>query len=168
MRFEVVNIPQGQLILARLRRRNSLKPIPNPIDKIVGGKVRASRLLAGLSQQKLGAALGVSFQQVQKYESGANRISASRLQKIAEAVNVSLSSFFNVGISSEPTQPSKLDELNAICNEFLSTADGIRFLRAFQAVSDPKTRKSIVDLVVALAASGQSEPTETLRIRPAA
>jgi transcriptional regulator with XRE-family HTH domain len=145
-----------------------LKPIPNPIDKIVGAKVRASRLLAGLSQEKLGAAVGVSFQQVQKYESGANRIRASRLQKIAEALNAPLSSFFDVGISSEQIEPSKLDELNALSNEFLSTADGIRFLRAFTAVSDLKTRKSIVDLVVALAASSKLEATETMRIRPAA
>jgi transcriptional regulator with XRE-family HTH domain len=140
-----------------------LNPIPNPIDKIVGAKVRASRLLAGLSQEKLGAAVGVSFQQVQKYENGANRISASRLQKIAEALNAPLSSFFDGAISSEPTEPSKLDELNALSNEFLLTADGIRFLRAFKSVNDPKTRKSIVDLVVALAASGTSEATETLR-----
>jgi len=140
-----------------------LKPIPNPIDKIVGAKVRASRLLAGLSQEKLGAAVGVSFQQVQKYENGANRISASRLQKIAEALNAPLSSFFDGAISSEPTEPSKLDELNALSNEFLLTADGIRLLRAFKSVNDPKTRKSIVDLVVALAASGTSEATETMR-----
>jgi len=140
-----------------------LKPIPNPIDKIVGGKVRALRLSTGLSQEKLGAAVGVSFQQVQKYENGANRISASRLQKIAEALNAPLSSFFDGAISSEPTEPSKLDELNALSNEFLSTSDGIRFLCAFKSVNDPKTRKSIVDLVVALAASGTSGATETIR-----
>ena len=140
-----------------------MKPIPSPIDKIVGAKVRASRLLAGLSQEKLGAAVGVSFQQVQKYENGANRISASRLQKIAEALNAPLSSFFDGAISSELTKPSERDELNALSNEFLLTADGIRLLRAFKSVNDPKTRKSIVDLVVALAASGTSEATETMR-----
>jgi transcriptional regulator with XRE-family HTH domain len=145
-----------------------LKPISNPIDKIVGAKVRAARLLAGLSQEKLGAALGVSFQQVQKYESGANRISAGHLQKIAEALNAPLSSFFDGGSSSEQAGPSKLDELNALSNEFLSTAEGIRFLRAFKAVTDPKTRKSIIDLVVSLAANGKSEATETKRIRTAA
>ena len=139
-----------------------MKPIPNPVDKIVGARVRASRLLAGLSQEKLSAALGVSFQQVQKYENGTNRISASHLQKIAEELNAPLSSFFDGVISSEQTEPSKLDEMNALCNEFLSTADGIRFFRAFTAVRDPKTRKTIVDLVVALAAS-KSEAPETIR-----
>jgi hypothetical protein len=78
-----------------------------------------------------------------------------------------LTGFAHGAISSEPTVPSKLDELNALSNEFLSTADGIRFLRAFQSVNVPKTRKSIVDLVVALAASGRSEATETIGIRPA-
>ena len=142
--------------------------VPNHIDKLVGANVRASRLLAGLSQEKLGAALGVSFQQVQKYESGANRISASRLQQISEAVNAPLSSLFDGVISPEKAETPKLDELNVFAKEFLSTVDGIRFLRAFRAVGDLKTRKSIVDLVVSLAGSGELKATEDKRICSAA
>ena len=72
-----------------------LKKVPNPIDRHVGSRVRMRRMLAGVSQEKLGEALGLTFQQVQKYEKGANRISASRLQQIAKMLEVPVSFFFD-------------------------------------------------------------------------
>lgn len=129
-----------------------LKPTPDPIDVVIGAKVRSARLLSGLSQEKLGAALGVSFQQVQKYESGANRIGASRLQQIAIALKAPLYSFFDYATLPDATAQSLVgDELKLLVAEFLSTGDGVRLLRALREVRNPKTRKIIVDLVVVLA-----------------
>ena len=73
---------------------DALKKVPNPIDRHVGSRVRMRRMLASVSQEKLGEALGLTFQQVQKYEKGANRISASRLQNIAKILGVPVSFFF--------------------------------------------------------------------------
>ena len=72
-----------------------MKKVPNPIDRHVGSRVRMRRMLAGVSQEKLGEALGLTFQQVQKYEKGTNRISASRLQQIAKMLDVPVSFFFD-------------------------------------------------------------------------
>ena len=129
-----------------------MKTIPNPIDVHVGGKVKMYRLLAGISQKQLGEFIGVTFQQVQKYENGVNRIGASRLQQIAIALNSPLASFFDSTATTESSR-SEADELKSFLAEFLATADGIRFFRAFQQVANLTTRASIIDLVVALAAS---------------
>jgi transcriptional regulator with XRE-family HTH domain len=136
-----------------------VKTSPNPIDQHVGAKVRSYRLLAGVSQDRLGESLGVSFQQVQKYESGANRISASRLKQIAVALDAPVSAFFDDAMAPEKTSPSEINERNRLATEFLATVDGIRFLRAINKVRDPKAIKSIVDLVVALSSSGSDEAT---------
>ena len=71
-----------------------MKKLPNPIDKHVGSRVRMRRVLIGMSQERLGSALGLTFQQVQKYEKGTNRIGASRLQQIAGVLNVAAAYFF--------------------------------------------------------------------------
>jgi len=76
--------------------------LPNPIDQSVGGKVKAQRLRMGLSQEKLGEALGLTFQQVQKYEKGSNRISASKLQQIAQTLNVPPAFFWVRSTHSQP------------------------------------------------------------------
>jgi transcriptional regulator with XRE-family HTH domain len=136
-----------------------VKTSPNPIDQHVGAKVRSYRLLAGVSQDRLGESLGVSFQQVQKYESGANRISASRLKQIAVALDAPVSAFFDDAMVPEKTSPSEINERNRLATEFLATVDGIRFLRAINKVRDPKAIKSIVDLVVALSSNGSDEAT---------
>src|SRR5271167_2618011 len=78
-----------------MRRRNWMaKKAPNPIDKHVGSRVRMRRMMLGMSQEKLGDALGLTFQQVQKYEKGTNRIGASRLQQISQILQVQVSFFF--------------------------------------------------------------------------
>src|ERR1700678_3750766 len=102
---------------------------PNPIDIDVGDKVRKLRLLLGLSQRAVGAAVGVSFQQIQKYEAGANRIGASRLQQFANFLEVPTSYFFD----SEGQRPLA-DEISR---------ETLQFTRAFLTLSDAKTRKTI-------------------------
>lgn len=129
------------------------KKIPNPIDIHVGTRVRLRRIMLGLSQEKLGDSLGVTFQQVQKYEKGANRIGASRLQKISEILKTPVSFFFE----DAPGTPSNLegglaesDSPNYVV-DFLSSPEGLQLNKAFSNIKDPKVRKKIVDLVRSLA-----------------
>ncbi|MEM1365064.1 MAG: helix-turn-helix transcriptional regulator [Pseudomonadota bacterium] len=125
---------------------------PNPIDAHVGGRVRLRRTMLGLSQEKLGDALGVTFQQVQKYEKGSNRIGASRLQQIAEVLKTPISFFFEEAPGSEAAQPTGMREpATDFVVDFLSTSEGLQLNKAFARVSDPVVRRKIVDLVKALA-----------------
>jgi transcriptional regulator with XRE-family HTH domain len=128
---------------------------PNPIDKHVGARVRMRRLMVGLSQGKLGEALDVTFQQVQKYEKGANRIGASRLQQLARVLDVPPAYFFD-GAPSGGVQAAGFaePESNAYVVDFLSTNEGLQLNRAFSSIKDPSVRKSILDLVESLAAGG--------------
>ena len=143
-----------------------MKKVPNPIDKHVGSRVRMRRVLLGMSQEKLGEALSLTFQQVQKYEKGTNRIGASRLQQISKTLNVPPAYFFDGAPAFEEgsTSPSHLaaaEAGSAYVVDFLSTIEGLHLNRAFARIKDPKVRKRIVDLVIALAgddAPEQSQP----------
>jgi transcriptional regulator with XRE-family HTH domain len=134
-----------------------MKEAPNPVDKHVGSRVRMRRVLLGMSQEKLGEALGLTFQQVQKYEKGTNRVSASRLQEISKILKVPPSFFFD-GAPTGELQKSGFaeDTLSSQVVDFLSTAEGLQLNRAFTKIHDHKVRKKIVDLVVALANSGET------------
>jgi transcriptional regulator with XRE-family HTH domain len=130
------------------------KKAPNPIDKHVGSRVRMRRMMLGMSQEKLGNALGLTFQQVQKYEKGTNRIGASRLQQIAHIVQVPVSFFFE-GAPSVPTA-GRHDGMGeapspAYVSDFLATSDGLALTKAFTRISDSKLRRRIVDLVEQIA-----------------
>lgn len=126
------------------------KKAPNPIDKHVGSRVRMRRMMLSMSQEKLGDALGLTFQQVQKYEKGTNRIGASRLQQISEILKVPVSFFFEG--SPGPSTSSGLDEAPspAYVSDFLATSDGLALTKAFMQISDSKLRRRIVDLVEAM------------------
>jgi transcriptional regulator with XRE-family HTH domain len=110
-------------------------------------------IMLGMSQEKLGEALGLTFQQVQKYEKGTNRVGASRLQQISEILQVPVSFLFDGGPSgavnsdgfSEGTSP-------AYVSDFLATSEGLALTRAFTRISDAKLRRSIVELVEQIAA----------------
>jgi transcriptional regulator with XRE-family HTH domain len=130
---------------------------PNPIDKHVGSRVRMRRMLMGMSQEKLGEALGVTFQQVQKYEKGANRIGAGRLQDIAKVLDMSPSFFFEGAPTSSSETPGGFSEGSSseYVVDFLSTVEGLQLNKAFVSIKDPKVRRRVVDLVVAIAASGE-------------
>jgi transcriptional regulator with XRE-family HTH domain len=112
------------------------------------------RMLIGMSQEKLGEALGLTFQQIQKYEKGANRISASRLQQISDALSTPLAYFFKGAPTSDGAVQGGFAEAGAEENkvsDFVMTAEGLSLNRAFARLSDPKVRKRIVDLVTVLA-----------------
>src|SRR6201995_4176193 len=129
------------------------KKAPNPIDKHVGARVRMRRMMLGMSQEKLGDALGLTFQQVQKYEKGANRIGASRLQQISNILQVPVSFFFE-GAPQTPGQPTgNFSEAPspAYVSDFLATSDGLALTKAFMNIKDGKLRRRIVDLAEQIA-----------------
>src|SRR5688572_30584301 len=131
------------------------KKTPNPTDKHVGSRVRMRRMMLSMSQEKLGDALSLTFQQVQKYEKGTNRIGASRLQQIAHILQVPVSFFFDGGPNQNGEAPGDAPS-PAYVADFLSTADGLTLTRAFMRIKDPKLRRRIVDLVQQIA--GEDEP----------
>ncbi|MGD0565105.1 MAG: helix-turn-helix transcriptional regulator [Roseiarcus sp.] len=125
---------------------------PNPIDKHVGARLRMRRMMVGMSQGKLGEALDVTFQQIQKYEKGTNRIGASRLQQLARVLEVPPAFFFEGAPASDTgklafAEPSG----SSYVVDFLSTSEGLQLNRAFALIRDAKVRKKIIDLVVSLA-----------------
>ena len=126
--------------------------IPNPVDIHVGSRVRLRRTLLGLSQEKLGESLGLTFQQIQKYEKGTNRVGASRLQQISEILQVPVSFLFEggpggaIGGNGLSEAPSP-----AYVSDFLATSEGLALTRAFTRINDSKLRRSIVDLVEQIA-----------------
>ena len=132
------------------------KKAPNPTDKHVGSRVRMRRMMLSMSQEKLGDALGLTFQQVQKYEKGTNRIGASRLQQISQILQVPVSFFFegapaavtighHDGMSEAPSP--------AYVSDFLATPDGLALTKSFMKIKDSKLRRRIVDLVEQIAGS---------------
>ncbi|MBN8968023.1 MAG: helix-turn-helix transcriptional regulator [Rhizobiales bacterium] len=132
---------------------------PNPIDKYVGSRVRMRRIMLGMSQEKLGEALGLTFQQIQKYEKGTNRIGASRVQQIGEVLQVPVSFFFEGGPSGSITVPEGMSEAPSptYISDFLATSEGLTLTRAFMRITDPKLRRSIVDLVEQMASREASK-----------
>ena len=130
-----------------------IKRAPNPIDKHVGARVRMRRIMLGFSQEKLADTLGVTFQQVQKYEKGANRIGASRLQEISKSLQVPPSFFFDgAPTGAGPSELGFQEEASAaFVTDFLSTAEGLQLNKAFSRIQDAKVRRRILELVVSLA-----------------
>jgi transcriptional regulator with XRE-family HTH domain len=129
----------------------------NPIDIHVGSRVRFRRMLLGMSQEKLGEKLGLTFQQVQKYEKGINRIGASRLYDLAQVLGVPVQFFYEEapaapesrGPAPDGVPPDGPDEHSIV--EFLRSRDGLELNRAFVRIPDLKARRAIVDLVRSLA-----------------
>jgi transcriptional regulator with XRE-family HTH domain len=119
----------------------------NAIDVHVGLRIRAARLAAGLSQERLGNELGVTFQQVQKYEKGSNRVGASRLSDTAKVLSVPVSFFFENDAGNDKSKAN--DGLLAI-TEALGTPEGIRIARALARISDPNVRRRLADLLEAM------------------
>ncbi|MFQ0815048.1 Cro/Cl family transcriptional regulator [Brucella anthropi] len=128
------------------------KKKPNPIDVHVGSRIRLRRNMLGLSQEKLGENLGITFQQIQKYEKGTNRVGASRLQAISAILNVPVSFFFEDAPGSSPQAGFAEDNEATYVVDFLNSNEGVQLTRAFTKISDPKVRRKIIDLVKSLAA----------------
>jgi transcriptional regulator with XRE-family HTH domain len=129
------------------------KKSPNPIDIHVGGRVRLRRMMLGMSQEKLGEALGITFQQIQKYEKGTNRVGASRLQHIATVLKVPVSFFFE-DAPGTPDEAAGFAENNShsYVVDFLSSTEGLSLNKSFVRIKDARVRRRIVDLVQTLAA----------------
>ncbi len=111
------------------------------------------RITVGMSQEKLGEALGVTFQQVQKYEKGTNRISASRMQNIAQVLGVPVSFFFDGAPRDESIAMAVGFTDNSQASygvDIFSTPEGVALARAFASIEDPKVRRRVVDLVITL------------------
>lgn len=131
------------------------KKKPNPIDVHVGSRIRLRRNMLGLSQEKLGESLGITFQQIQKYEKGTNRVGASRLQAISAILNVPVSFFFEDAPGSSNQAGFAEDNEATYVVDFLNSNEGVQLTRAFTKISDPKVRRKIIDLVKSLAAEGE-------------
>jgi transcriptional regulator with XRE-family HTH domain len=131
-------------------------PRANLIDRHVGTRLRMRRLMLNMTQTEIGNALGVTFQQVQKYEKGTNRISASRLQHLCKILDVPVSFVFD-GAPRERGLPDApevdTDGEAAALNSFLATSDGLALVTAYTRIGDPKVRRAIVALVEQIVAN---------------
>lgn len=133
---------------------------PNPIDIHVGGRIRLRRMMSGLSQERLGEHMGLTFQQIQKYEKGANRVGASRLFQLAQVLEVPVSYFFDdlesdeaSGLASGFAESKSQD----FVLEFLNSREGLELNRAFVKIQDPKVRRKVVDLIRSLSEEESGE-----------
>jgi len=129
-----------------------VKKLPNPTDMHVGNRVRDRRQSLGMSQTKLAEAVGLTFQQIQKYEKGTNRVGGSRLQQFANILNVPISFFFEGG----PNAPSQrktgaIDPSITYLSEFISSKDGLALIKAFMQIKNTKLRRGITNMVEQIA-----------------
>jgi transcriptional regulator with XRE-family HTH domain len=129
--------------------------VPDPIDVQVGARIRSRRLLIGMNQETLANALGLTFQQVQKYESGANRVSASRLSEIADILGVSVSYFFS-DLDRAEGQPEDAREQET--RERMQRPEAIDLIRAYYTIPDERLRHQFLELVKAVAQSRRESP----------
>lgn len=124
---------------------------PNFVDRHVGNRVRMRRLLVSMSQEKLGELLGITFQQVQKYEKGSNRVSASRLYQIARVLGVPVQYFYDeLKEDDGPSGFAESEGADAIAGA-LQSPDGVQIARIFSETTDPDKRKLILNAVKLLA-----------------
>ena len=140
-------------------RGTGIQAVKNPLNSVdvyVGARLRMRRAMSNMSQSRLGTLLGVTFQQIQKYEKGVNRISASRLKQAASVFEVDVDWFYEGGPAEDVAKgfaegPRPLDV------QFLSTTDGLKLNRAFARIKDSKVRRRIIDLVESLAPPDEDE-----------
>lgn len=133
---------------------------PNAVDVEVGSRIRQRRAILGFTQNALAEHLGITFQQVQKYEKGTNRIGSSRLQTVARFLNVPISYFFD---DLKSVQSPRLDDATVTVASFLSSGEGLALNRAFLNIKSEKVRRTFVAMVKSLANEqindeGEDEP----------
>jgi transcriptional regulator with XRE-family HTH domain len=123
----------------------------SPIDRHVGARIRMRRKILGVSQEKLADSLGLTFQQVQKYEKGANRVSASKLYEIAAALQTQVAYFFE-GLADPSTEiDAKAKGAEQFVHDFLMTPEGLELAGIFPRITRPAVRRRILDLVRSMA-----------------
>lgn len=135
---------------------------PNPVDVYVGSRVRLRRTMLGMSQEKLGELLGLTFQQVQKYERGTNRVSASRLYDLARVLQVPISHFFEgmpgrVAKASPALSQGLMEEPVVFQREEIDGRQAMELMRAFNRISQTRVRKRLFELTKALAAENDED-----------
>ena len=131
-----------------MMQKNQKTRSPDPRDREVGQRIRAQRLIRKMSQEELGDRLGITFQQIQKYEKGANRVAAGRLIKIAEVLNMPVG-FFLEGAAG-PSASQNIDGINSALS-FLKTAGAVRLLRAYNRMDTSEVRQALVELAEQIA-----------------
>lgn len=139
------NLGRGLIDASSARVRLPMAKLPDSIDKHVGGRVRMRRMMLKMSQTTLGDALGLTFQQVQKYEKGINRIGAGRLQHIAHFLQVPIEFLFD-GAPGEPVQDNNPLTFDYV-SDFLATSDGLALMKAFTRLKGPTMRQRVLNLV---------------------
>ena len=128
----------------------------NPIDAQVGNRVRLRRMLIGMSQERLGELLGLTFQQVQKYEKGVNRIGAGRLFEVSRILDVPIDYFYEGANGQGVGGQAHANAQNAPpIMEFVASGEGLQLSLAFMRIKDPKVRKRMLELVKSLAEDGE-------------
>jgi transcriptional regulator with XRE-family HTH domain len=132
-------------------RRNNASRRLDPLDVLVGKRIRTQRLVRKMSQSELGKQLGITFQQIQKYESGVNRVGAGRLQSIAKIFGMPVNVFFG---EDNATQDAS-DATNEAMLNFLNTARAVKLVKDFARVKDPALQQAIVTLVEKIANTGE-------------
>ena len=153
--MEVLVKPTSGVGSRRASRGRTPAGNPNPIDVHVGTRVRLRRTLLGMSQEKLGDALGLTFQQVQKYERGANRIGASRLYDLSRVLETPISYFFEeMGADVQSASPRHMvgatDEPAEAVADKMARRETLELVRAYYRISDPSVRRHVYDLAKAL------------------
>jgi transcriptional regulator with XRE-family HTH domain len=133
--------------------------LPNPVDLHVGARIRLRRRMQGVSQEKLADALGLTFQQVQKYERGANRVSASKLYEIAAALRAPVAYFFDGLADPSCTEgaAAAADAGEQDVHAFLMTAEGLELARLFPQMARGRVRRRVLDLLRALVGADAEE-----------
>ena len=136
----------------------------NPVDAHVGSRVRMRRTLLGLSQERLGEALGLTFQQVQKYERGMNRIGASRLYDLSRILDVPVAFFFEEMPQTAPARAGLAEEAPAWESDAMNRRETLELVRAYYRIRDPRVRRRLFDLVKSLGVlDPEPEPAAALR-----
>ena len=136
----------------RRRGRRARRGSPHPVDIHVGSRVRMRRTLLGMSQEKLGDALGLTFQQVQKYERGANRVGSSRLYEISQILDVPVAFFFEeMSPETAEVPPGLAEDQKEMEYDPLAKRETLELVRAYYRIEDPRVRKRIFELTKAVA-----------------
>src|SRR6516162_685222 len=149
-RFLLIALASGQPMAAHLQLPR--KKAPNPTDQHIGTRVRMRRKMLAMSQTQLADALGITYQQVQKNETGINRIAAGRLQQISHILQVPVAFFFEGAPNAAAPHGSHGSALSiAEINDFISDSNGLRLIRAFMRIDDAALRRRIVMLVQEIA-----------------
>jgi len=129
---------------------------PNPVDTHVGTRIRLRRLVMKMSQEKLGDALGVTFQQVQKYERGANRVGASRLWRLSQVLDVPVNFFYDGLAENAPATAFGEGDQTPVVYDFINSTDGVALAMAVSKIKNKAVRRQILELARSLSAEENS------------